>query len=131
MEHKNIFKRFNRFNNEYRTRLHQVETWEAIRLKSLNGSGLQQRKLIVNQNLMLILPICMSIIFEFYLFQIYNGSLSIYLSMSIHYLSIYLYFGRCPWCNGYRRREWTWRLEFKSWTRMIAFHIALILLGKV
>ena len=26
---------------------------------------------------------------------------------------------------------WTQRHEFKSWTRMIAFHIALILLGKV
>ena len=38
---------------------------------------------------------------------------------------------RCPWCNGYRRGKWTRRLEFKSWTRMIAFHIALIPLGKV
>ena len=37
----------------------------------------------------------------------------------------------CPWCNGYRRRKWTWQHEFKSWTRLIAFHIALILLGKV
>ena len=42
-----------------------------------------------------------------------------------------LVFGRCPWCNGYCCREWTWRHEFKSWTRLIAFHIALILLGKV
>ena len=33
---------------------------------------------------------------------------------------------RCPWCNGYRRRKWTRRHEFKSWTRLIAFHIALI-----
>ena len=38
---------------------------------------------------------------------------------------------RCPWCNGYRRRKWTRRHEFKSWTRQIAFHIALIPLGKV
>ena len=38
---------------------------------------------------------------------------------------------RCPWCNGYRRRNWTRRHEFKSWTRMIAFLIALIPLGKV
>ena len=37
----------------------------------------------------------------------------------------------CPWCNGYRRRKWTRRHEFKSWTRLIAFHIALIPLGKV
>ena len=38
---------------------------------------------------------------------------------------------RCPWCNGYRRRKWTRRHEFKSWARLIAFHIALIPLGKV
>ena len=38
---------------------------------------------------------------------------------------------RCPWCNGYRRRKWTRRHEFKSWTILIAFHIALIHLGKV
>ena len=37
----------------------------------------------------------------------------------------------CPWYNGYRRRKWTWRHEFKSWTRLIAFHIAQIPLGKV
>ena len=37
---------------------------------------------------------------------------------------------RCLWCNGYRRRKWTRRHEFKSWTRLIAFHIALIPLGK-
>ena len=37
----------------------------------------------------------------------------------------------CPWCNGYRRRKWARRHEFKSWTRLIAFHIALIPLGKV
>ena len=38
---------------------------------------------------------------------------------------------RCPWCNGYRPRKLTQRLEFKFWTRLIAFHIALIPLGKV
>ena len=38
---------------------------------------------------------------------------------------------RCTWCNGYRRRTWTWRHEFKPWMRLIAFHIALIPLGKV
>ena len=36
---------------------------------------------------------------------------------------------KCPWCNGYRRRKWTRRHEFKFWTRLIVFHIALILLG--
>ena len=33
--------------------------------------------------------------------------------------------------NGYRRRRWTGRHEFKSWTRLIAFHTALIPFGKV
>ena len=36
-----------------------------------------------------------------------------------------------PWCNDYRRRKWTRRLEFKSWTRLIAFHIAPIPLVKI
>ena len=39
--------------------------------------------------------------------------------------------GRCPWCNCYRRRKRTRRHEFKSWTKLIAFHIALIPMGKV
>ena len=38
---------------------------------------------------------------------------------------------RSQWSNGYRHRKWTRRHEFKSWTRLIAFHIALIHLGKV
>ena len=33
--------------------------------------------------------------------------------------------------RGYRRKKWTRRHEFKSWTRLIAFHIVLITLGKV
>ena len=39
--------------------------------------------------------------------------------------------GRCPWYNGYRRWKWTRQHEFNSCTRLIAFHIALIPLGKV
>ena len=35
------------------------------------------------------------------------------------------------WCNCDRRWKWTRRHVFKSWTRLIAFHIALIPLGKV
>ena len=35
------------------------------------------------------------------------------------------------WCNGYGRRKWTRWHEFKPWTRLITFHIALIPLGKV
>ena len=60
-------------------------------------------------------------------------SISSYLSLSIG-SHIYLYksvLWMCPWCNCYRRRKWTRRNEFKFWTRLIAFHIALIPLGKV
>ena len=38
---------------------------------------------------------------------------------------------KSSWCNGYRRRKWTQRHEFKSWPRLIAFLIALMPLGKV
>ena len=34
-------------------------------------------------------------------------------------------------CNGYRHRKWTQQSMFKSWTRLIIFHIALIHLEKV
>ena len=46
-------------------------------------------------------------------------------------IGIWLEYWRCPWCNGYHRWKWTRRHKFKSWTRLIAFHIALIPLGKV
>ena len=54
-----------------------------------------------------------------------------YLVMSYFYTFIITLFRRCPWCNGYPHRIWTRRCEFNSWTRLIAFHIALIPLGKV
>ena len=42
------------------------------------------------------------------------------------YIYIYILSSRrCPWYNGYRHRKWTRRHEFKSWTRLTAFHIAL------
>ena len=37
----------------------------------------------------------------------------------------------CPWCNRYRRRKWTRRHKLKSYTRLIAFYIALIPFAKV
>ena len=42
-----------------------------------------------------------------------------------------LYYPFCPWCIGYRYWKWTRWYEFKSWARLIAFHIVLILLGNV
>ena len=53
------------------------------------------------------------------------------LTHSVFWCYHYFTTRRCPWCTGYRRRKWTWWHEFKSWTRLIAFHIALIPLGKV
>ena len=47
------------------------------------------------------------------------------------HIYIYIYIYICPCCYGYCHRKWTWQHEFKSWTRLIAFHIALIPLGKV
>ena len=47
------------------------------------------------------------------------------------YIYIYIYIGRCLWCNGYCRRKWTRWHVFKTWTRLIAFHIELIPLGMV
>ena len=38
---------------------------------------------------------------------------------------------RCPWCNGCHHGKWTRRHKFKSWTRLIAFLIELVPLGKV
>ena len=51
--------------------------------------------------------------------------------VNLAFIYIYIIFRRCPRCNGYHRRKWTRLHEFKSWTRLIAFHIALIPLGKV
>ena len=57
---------------------------------------------------------------------------SLFLSSILQPLSEYIFSeSTCPWCIGYRRRIWTRRHEFKSWTWLIAFHIALIPLGKV
>ena len=50
---------------------------------------------------------------------------------SLDQIELLVLIWRCPWCNSYCRRKWTRRLKFKSWTRMIAFYIALIPLGKV
>ena len=40
-------------------------------------------------------------------------------------------FWRCPWCNAYFRRKWIRRHEFKSWTWLIAFPIALMPFKKI
>ena len=68
-----------------------------------------------------------------YIFSIRSVFFFIWMHLSLFlsiYISIYI-FWRCPWCSRYRRGKWTRRHEFKSWTWLIAFHIALIPLGKV
>ena len=52
----------------------------------------------------------------------------LYLSILVY---IYILATHYIWCSRYRRRKWTRRHEFKSWTWLTAFHIALIPLGKV
>ena len=42
------------------------------------------------------------------------------------HVRIFICIWGCLWYNGYRRRKWTRRHEFKSRTRLIAFHIVLI-----
>ena len=39
---------------------------------------------------------------------------------AIDRLSVIWKSNRCPWCNGYRRRNWTRRHEFKSWIDCIS-----------
>ena len=67
------------------------------------------------------------VLFLFY----FHYFLFIYLFIYLFLLTIIRSGRKCPWCNAYRRRIWARRHEFKSWTRLIAFHIALIPLGKV
>ena len=40
--------------------------------------------------------------------------------------SIYIYIWKCTWYNGYPRRKWTLRSDFKSWTRLFTFLTALL-----
>ena len=51
-------------------------------------------------------------------------------SASWTYIHTYIYI-EVPWYNGYRRRKWTRWPVFTSWMMLIAFHIALTLLGKI
>ena len=73
-----------------------------------------------------ILPNLESLIYHFIYIYIYI--LHQHLHFGLQYTHTY---DKYVWCTGYRRRIWTRRHEFKSWTWLIAFHIALIPLGKV
>ena len=50
--------------------------------------------------------------------------------ITLNRLTLFPFFSRSLWFNGYRKK-WTCQSEFKSWTRLFAFHIALISLEKV
>ena len=64
-------------------------------------------------------------------------ALCMYLHIHIHYTplphthTIIHNYNQHTWCSRYCRRKWIRRHEFKSWPRLITFHIALIPLGKV
>ena len=51
--------------------------------------------------------------------RLFNAKSSLYIYI------LHIYGGACG-VMGYRRRKRTRRHEFKSWTRLIAFHIARI-----
>ena len=59
------------------------------------------------------------------------SSIPIEFLLNRNYFNSYIISSIQGGARGYRRRNWTRRYEFKSWTRLIAFHIALIPLGKV
>ena len=65
-----------------------------------------------------------------YIYICIHINIYVYIDIYIH-IYIYTHMYWCPWCNSYHRRKWTQRHAFKSWTRLIAFPIALIPLGKV
>ena len=62
-------------------------------------------------------------------YQVSYSVSSLKFTVFINYFVRFLW--RCPWCDCYRRWKWTRRPEFKPSTIMIAFHRALIFLGKV
>ena len=74
---------------------------------------------------------CFSFPEEKMLSEIFNHSPMIKCTRQTTYSNTIITVLEVLWCNGYRRRKWTRWHEFKSWTRLIAFHIALIPLGKV
>ena len=89
-------------------------------------------------NRLIFLQILDSVMWELLFCNIFNqisiSTINLIDLLQVCYLLVYWLSSvnwRCPWYNSYRRRMWTRRHEFKSWTWLIAFHIALIPLGKV
>ena len=83
-----------------------------------------------NKSFFVLFNVFLEFLFWF-IYAIFNVGEFISAFFSWLYYYYYCCFRKCPWCNGYRRRKWTRWHEFKSWTRLIAFHIALKPLGKV
>ena len=61
-----------------------------------------------------------------FLASIFMRTPNIYTYLTALILEHWRYF----WCNGSHCREWTWQPKFKTWTRLFAFHVVLILFGK-
>ena len=100
-------------------RIHKIYCSKTIESKFISSYGLH---LMLNSKFVACtLPVSVDV-------QTYQHTTK---PQSLFYLVYYLHIQRCPWCNCYRRRKLTRRHGFKSWTRLIAFHIALIPLGKV
>ena len=102
------------------------------------GSCIFQRSLIIIKNIYcsIVFEILNFFSFTYFFVELARPNLYIFLCKlrrSVRITSGSPLWGiwRCPWYNGYRRMKWTQRHEFKSWTRLIAFHTALIPLRKV
>ena len=91
-----------------------------------------------------VVRICFFSVFALTVFQssfLRNGNVVFFSDIILFIVSTFIYFSCVSVCSVFecsvsititlRRRKWTRRHEFKSWTRLIAFHIALIPLGKV
>ena len=86
--------------------------------------------------------VCVYIYIYIYIYIIYICVcvyIYIYIYMCVYvcvyiYIYIYIYICMCvyrhSWCNGFHHKKWTWQPKFKSWMRLFAFHIALIVFGE-
>ena len=106
------------------TEYHFLSLWynTTVDLTAVSGTVGEHTSRLANW------PFCIYSYIEKLLLNDRSTSLSTEIFQKNTVIYIYIY-RRCSWCSRYRRRKWTRRHEFN--TRLIAFHIALIPLGKV
>ena len=106
--------------------------WNQMIWRNLQSTILLQD--ILQQLFRLFIRLCEFMMFCVYLLENYSDFPQNFLNFKFDKVEkqsiIYISIRRYPWCNGYRRRKWTRRHEFKSGTRMIAFSHSTNTLGK-